>query len=120
MAKAVNNPFSKFTEHTTLTATIKALGADIKYRELTMDEADQFNIRLMGEERGIGQERSFNMKDATEIAYEKIALCLIEPAMSIDDLKALPASASAAINEISKLIEGQVDEMSDKEGNYED
>lgn len=116
MAK-FKNPFDAFiaSEKTT---HIKALGADIKYRELTMGESDAFNKRLLKDYDGKG-DPTIDLAEATKINYEKIEKCLIEPIMSVENLQALGASASKAINEIVKVIEGKEGDTDD-EGNSED
>ena len=115
---AKTNPFAQFVT-TEKKKYIKALDAEITYRELTMAENDKFTKKLIkGYSKDGGAE--FDMAEATEVGYEKVALCLIDPKMTVAELKALPASASSAINEIIKAIEGSQDEMVDDEGNSED
>ena len=116
---AKNNPFDKFVTETK-TAHIDSLDYDITYRELTMAESDAFNKRLIkGYDKENGAE--FDMNEATQVGYEKIELCLIDPKMTAEDLKKLGTSATKAINEILKVIEGGADDMVDKEtGNSED
>ncbi len=111
------NPFSIFQD-TEKTAFIKSLNAEIRYRELSMAEADAFNKRFIKDYRVGDDTPNVDMTEVTKIAYEKIAICMIEPEMTVEELKNLGASASKAIQEIGKLIDGREDE-DDKEGNPE-
>ena len=116
MAKG-SNPFDLFAlgEQTVYIETLKS---DVTYRSMTMAESDAFNKRLLGDYDGKGDPQ-IDIAEATQINYEKVALCLISPAMSIDDLKALPVTASKAITEIVKAIDGREDEP-DEEAKTED
>ncbi len=118
MAKSTN-PFAIFNAMEEKTAHIEALNADIKYRELTMSESDAFNKRLLKDYKGVG-EPTVDLSEASAISYEKIALCLIDPIMTVDDLKNLPTSAAKAIGEISKVIEGREDEGDEESEGNED
>ena len=111
------NPFDVFTK-TEKTTFIEALDAEIKFRDLTMAEADAFNKRLLKDYNGKG-DPTIDLAEATAINYEKVALALIEPKMTVKDLKALPTSASKAIGEIIKAIDGK-EEGLDEEGNSKD
>ena len=113
--KTFVNPFDVFTT-TEKTVRIEALNADIKLRELTMAESDSFNKRLLKGYSGKG-DPEINMEEATQINYEKVALCLIEPKMTVEQLQALPSSASKAINQIVKIIDGREDGPEEEEGN---
>ena len=118
MAKTdFSNAFAKFENHEVKTATIKALGADIQYRELTMAEVDTFSKRLI---KGYGSDNKtpeIDFDEANEIKYEKVATILIDPKMTVKQLKALPASAVEAINEINALVDGDDIEGVDEKGN---
>jgi len=105
---ATKNPFKLF-ELGEQTVFIEALEAEVKYRSLTMSESDAFNKRLLGDFDGKGDPK-IDLNVATATNYEKVALCLIEPKMSIADLKALPVTAAKAITEIVKAIDGREDE----------
>jgi len=112
--------FAKFANNEVKTAKIEALdGAEVKYRELTMTENDAFTNRLI---KGVDKhgEAEIDYAEANEIKYEKAAMILVEPKMTVEDLKALPASASEAINEINALAEAQKDDIAGSEGNLED
>ena len=117
---AKRNPFDNFIAENKK-AYIKSLDYEITYRELTMAEADALNKRLLKNyDKDTGAE--FDMSEATKIAYEKLETCLIDPKMTAEELQALGSSATSAINEIVRLIDGAVtlEENVDTEGNSED
>jgi len=119
MPKALMNPFDAFKGLASHTAKIKALNDyEITFRKLTRAEADQFNDKIIKEYDENGKP-IIDMKAISEIVYEKISLCLIEPKMSIDELKSLEADSDSAMGEIVKLLEKQPEKV-DKEGNQKD
>lgn len=107
MAKGFVNPFDAYIMEEKI-VYIEALNAEVKLRPLTMGESDAFNKRLIKGYTGKG-EPTVDMEEATKINYEKVALAMIEPKMSVEQLQALPSSASKAINEIVKHIDGRED-----------
>ena len=111
------NPFDIFiaAEKTVL---IKGLDAEITFRELTMAEADGFNKRLLKDYNGKG-DPTIDLAEATKINYEKIAMSLIKPKISVEELEALGVTATKTIAEIVKVIDGRGDDVDDK-GNLED
>ena len=110
------NVFAQFQGHPPKTATIKALdGAEITYRSLTMAESDAFQKRSVNGFDSEGKP-DINFDELTKIRYEKIALGLIEPKMTVKDLADLDASAAKALSEIEALISGN-EEVVDEEGN---
>lgn len=118
MAKATfTNPFDVYNASETKKAFVKELNSEVEYRELTMAEADAFNKRLLKDYKGSG-DPVVDIAEATKISYEKIALALVSPKMTVKDLQALPTSASKAISAIARLIDGN--EAVDEEGNSED
>lgn len=103
------NPFAIFANNEVKTAKIKALGgAEIKYRELTMAENDAFTKRIIKEFNG--DTPDIDLEAANEVKYEKVAAMLIEPKMSVEELKQLSIGAADAINEIAALGEADVEE----------
>ena len=120
MAKTdFSNAFAKFANHEIKVATIKALdNAEVKYRELTMAENDAFTKRLIKDFGKDGKDAEIDFNEANEIKYEKVALMLVEPKMTIEMLKDLPASAIDAINEINAL--GELKDEVDEKGNSDD
>lgn len=107
MAKGFN-PFDAYAVENK-TVHIEALNADVTLRELTIAESDSFNKRLLKGYTGKG-EPTVDMEEATKINYEKVALAMIEPKMTVEQLQALPASAGKAIQEIVKHIDGREDD----------
>ena len=107
-----NNPFGMY-DLETKTAVIKAFnGAEIQYRELTMEENDTFQkVMIKGFDKD-GQPE-LDVDKYAEVKYLKVATGLIEPKMSVEELKALPKSAAAAIGEILDLIAGKDDDDED-------
>ena len=115
MAKLAN-VFAQFQGHTEKKANIKALdGAEITYRTLTMKENDAFQKRTV---KGFDSEGKpeFNFDEFSKIKYEKIALGLIEPVMTVAELEDLDGDATKVLNEIEALISG-TKELVDDEGN---
>ena len=112
------NAFAMFAAVENKTAVIKALGgATITYRDLTMNEADAFSQRLIKSYGKDGGAPEIDYDEANKIKYEKVALILIEPKMSVDDLKKLSVHALEAINEISALVDPETKDETDKKGN---
>jgi len=120
MAKTnYSNAFAKFLNNDVKTAKIEALdGAEIKYRDLTMAESDAFTNRLIKDVKKDGK-ADIDFVEANKIKYEKVALILIEPQMTVEELRAFPSSAAEAINEINALVDQAVGQEAD-EGNLED
>ncbi len=113
----VENPFDIFTKKTIKKAKIKALGnVEVKYRDLTMAEADAFSKRLVKDYGIDGSTPSIDFDEANEIKYEKAALILVEPKVTVEYLKSLPSAAMKAVAEINALIENE-DVGLDDEGN---
>ena len=103
------NPFAIFPTDTKK-AVIEALeGAEIEYRELTMAEEDKFQKMLI---KGFDAEGNpeLDTDSYMDIKYAKVSTCLINPEMSVAELKALPNSASKAISEILTVITGRSEE----------
>tara|TARA_R110000772_G_scaffold5454_1_gene19457 strand:- start:11608 stop:11958 length:351 start_codon:yes stop_codon:yes gene_type:complete len=116
MAKTgLDNVFAQFAGHTEETAMIKALGAEIKYRTLTMKESDDFQKKTV---KGFDSDGKpdFNFDAIAQLRNEKIALCMIEPKMTVKELEQLSAGASSALIEIESLITGTAGVI-DEEGN---
>jgi hypothetical protein len=110
------NVFAQFAGHEPKTAKIKALdNAEIKYRTLTMKEADDFQKKTIKGFDSDGKPQ-FDFDAIGDIRNEKISLCLLEPKMTIKELEALSSEASKALIEIEALVSGTVD-MIDDEGN---
>ena len=98
-------------------ATIKALGdAEITYRDLTLAENDAFTKRIIKKMGADGGQPEIDFNQASEIKYEKVSVMLLDPVMTVDELKNLHGStALEALNEILALLEPEGDD--DEEGN---
>lgn len=97
--------FDKFKTQTKKVA-IKALdNQEVTIRELTVQESNDFYKKIVGEPKADGS-MQFNYKEIFTIKLEKVACAMVEPKMSLDELKALSEGATEAINEISEAIEG--------------
>lgn len=103
--KTYNDAFAKFTNSNNQTVFIPALDGEVVFRALTMEESDGFNERLIDgyDDNGKAQ---FNYSEANLIKYEKAALCLIEPKVTIEELKAYPSDFIHVISEINVAIDG--------------
>ena len=113
------NAFDLFNATEEKTAKIETLGGlEIKYRELTMFETDGFAKRLIKDYGSDGSTPTIDFDEASEIKYEKMALAMIEPAVTVDELKKKPTSFGVVVNEIVALIDGREEEDElDEKGN---
>ena len=119
MSKTLMNPFDAFKGLAAHKAKIEALdGFEITYRKLTRAEADAFNDKIVKEYDKDGKP-VIDMEAITAVVYEKIALCLIDPVMTVEDLQSLEADSDSAMGEIVKLLEKQPEKVDDK-GNQKD
>ena len=111
------NPFLAFMGVEKKKAIIKALGdAEITYRDLTLAENDAFTKRIIKKMSSDGGQPEIDFDQASEVKYEKASLMLVEPTMTVDDLKNMRgALALEALNEILALLEPE--ENDDDEGN---
>jgi hypothetical protein len=116
----MKNIFAQFAGATEKEATLTTeplAGKKIKYRELTMIEADQFTKRLV---KGYDSEGKpeLDMEGLTESKYEKAALCLIEPTVTVEELKGFDGSFADVLTEINTLIDGkEIADEDEDEGN---
>lgn len=108
--------FAQFAGHEIKTAKIKALGdQEIKYRTLTVKEADEFQKKTIKGFDSDGKPE-FNFDAISQLRNEKIALCMIEPKATIEDLEGLEADGAKALYEIEALISG-TEALTDEKGN---
>jgi len=115
----MKNIFAQFAGATEKEATLTTeplKGQKIKYRELTMIESDDFTKKLVKGYDGDGKPE-LDMEGLTEAKYEKAALCLIDPAVTVEELKEFDSSFAAVLTEINGLIDGKEDDVEDEEGN---
>jgi len=116
MAKAFD-PFDAYATEERV-VHIEAFNADVTVRDLTMGESDAFNKRLLKDYDGKG-DPTIDLAEAAKINYEKIALAMLSPKKTVKELQAMGTSATKAIQEIIKAIDGKEDEVDD-EGNSKD
>jgi hypothetical protein len=115
------NPFDAILkEASAKKAVVKSLGDyEVTYREITRGEEDEFSKRYI---KGVDPETGkpdVDINAFSEARYEKVASCLIDPVVTVDQLKKMPASkANEIINEIMNLIEPS-EEVIDEEGKQE-
>ena len=115
--KPLANVFAQFAGHEVKTAVIEALGGvEIKYRTLTMKEADEFQKKTVKGFDADGK-ADFNFDAIGQLRNEKIALCLLAPnETTVEELENLSAEAAKGLIEIEGLITGTAD-VTDEEGN---
>jgi len=115
------DPFAAFG-NLTYKANIKALnGGEIEYRKLTSSEADYFQAQAMKSvvfgEHGEAEPKldQASLENAANIKYEKLALVLVTPVKTVDELKGL---STDIINELVEVLLNEADaEVVDDEGN---
>ena len=97
------NPFAKFSLKTKK-VKIKALDAEVEIQELTYAQSVEFSKRIINgfDENG---KADLNYDELADIKIEKVSLGLVEPTMSIDELKKLSTQATKAIDEIAEAID---------------
>lgn len=109
------NPFAKFMEHKEHKAYIKSLDYEITFRKLLQHEDDEFNLRLL---KGMTKDnQTMNIEEGTAIKYEKVSKCLLDPMVTVKQLKEMDADVGKVLIEIIQAIEQN--DMTDDEGNSE-
>ena len=117
MAKSKVNPFNKYIT-VEKKAVIKELdGYEITYREPTYEEAENYQKSIVDGYDDEGNPK-LDMDKVNDVRLERVCDCLIDPAMTMEDLKALGASSIDAILAIDAVISGRESEESimDEEG----
>lgn len=105
-----NNPFAKFSLKTKK-IKVKALdNAEVTIQELTVAQSTDFYKRVVKgfDDKGKAE---LNYNELADIKLEKVAVGMIEPFMSIDELKGLSNKASGAIDEIAEAIDAFENEL---------
>lgn len=99
----MSNLFDKFKTAEKV-VKVKALGADVTIRELTVAESNDFYKMII---TGYGDDGKpeVNLNNLAEVKLQKVSACLLDPKMTIDELKGLGSGASTAIEEISNAID---------------
>jgi hypothetical protein len=98
------NPFSKFKVQTKK-VKIKALdNAEVTVQELSVAQSTDFYKRVV---KGFDENGKveLNYNELADIKIEKVAAGMIEPYMSLDELKGLANGANKAIDEIAEAID---------------
>lgn len=116
MSTVNENPFDQFAGETK-EITVKALGGKkVTIREMNYEEAVSFSERLFS---GVDTDGSakIDTKEYIAMRVEKVALCMVEPKMTVDELNALPAKAGGAITEIADAIDELSRNDMDEKGN---
>ena len=111
---AKKNPFDIYAIHNR-TEFIKALGQEVTFRPLTKKESDEFNVRLLKDYKGEG-EMNIDLAEANKINMEKVALCLIEPKITVEEMEQYGDGINEAINEIAALIDNRSDDNEGDDG----
>lgn len=104
------NPFDIFTGTTEHKAKIKALNdVEVTYRTFTMAESDFFKNMMI---KGVDENGNpiMDVDAVSDVKYHKISAMLIYPKMSVEELKALPATSKPAIDELLALVSGDDEE----------
>ena len=110
MAKKTTNPFAKFSAAATKKVFIDTLDYEITYRPLTVQEDDDFNLRLLGD--GDPEKDGIDFVEANVVKYERLAKILVDPAMTVEELKQLSSDANEVLIEITNKtskLPGNVD-----------
>ncbi|MCI4437206.1 MAG: hypothetical protein JHC33_10415 [Ignisphaera sp.] len=99
----MSNPFLKYAP-TDTEYDIKSLGAKVILRKLTIKQSQDFQDGVI---TGLdaNNEPIIDFKAALNVKYLKVSAALIEPKMTVDDLKNLGADAEEAIKEILAIVD---------------
>lgn len=106
------NPFTKFVTKSKKVKIVALGNAMVEVREPTISEVADFYKLLTGEDG------KFNNANFLDAKIERVANCMVEPKMSIEELKALGSSSADAIGEVYDAIEALITKPEgDAEGN---
>lgn len=84
---------------------IKALdNAEISIREQSVSEVNDFYKKVVKNVDKSGKPE-VDINAMMDVRLEKVAACMVEPKMTVDELKALSSKANDAINEIAEEID---------------
>lgn len=107
------NPFNTFKIETTK-HHIAALNAEIELKQLTLAESSVIDNILYSEGFDKDGKPKLTMEAINKAKLQRVAMALVKPKMSVEELLALPSEASEAINEIADILNPQ---KQDEEGN---
>ena len=106
----MSNPFEMY-KPTETKHHIKAFNADVTLKTLSL--ADSIRVDEILYKGGFDDGKpNITMDAIIESKLLRVSLALVEPKMSVTDLKALPKEAIEAVNEISEILTAEP-----KEGN---
>ncbi len=98
------NPFDQFAVSVT-PHFIEALNAEITLRDLTYSESEDFLKKVINGEDDKG-EPVIDMEALADTLLEKISLVMVEPEMTVQQLRDLGVNSRAALAEIGRIVEG--------------
>jgi hypothetical protein len=98
------NIFDKFKVNTKKVKIDALDGAEITIQELTVAQSTEFQKRVISGIDGDGK-AELNYDELADIKLEKVALAMVEPKLTLEELKALSSTANKAIDEISDAID---------------
>ena len=112
----MDNIFSKFVTETK-TERIEALnGATITLKQPTIAQTNEFSRNIFNGKDANG-EPIIDYGKVFTANLTKISVCMVEPKMTVEELKGLSSSADKAIAEIISSIDNWDGEELDAEGN---
>ena len=107
------NPFEQY-KPTETKHHIVALNAEVTLKTLPLNESMRVDAILYKEGFDDGKP-NITMEAIQEAKLLRVSLALVEPRMSVKELKALPKDAMKAIDEIAEVLTPTI--VDDKEGN---
>lgn len=96
--------FAKFKTQTRVIKVKSLDNQEVTIRELTVQESNDYYKMIVSEASNDGK-INFNYKEIFTIKLDKVSKCLVEPKMTIEELKSLSEGATEAINEIADAID---------------
>ncbi len=99
------------------TAHIKSIDADVQYQELTLRELDELNKSMVKGYDAITNEPDLDMDAALVLKYKKVAMMMVEPAVTVEELQGFTGGGQEFITEMLALLAKVDDDLVDKEGN---
>lgn len=98
------NPFDSF-KLKTKKVKIKSLGnKEVTISEMTVAQSNEFYSKVVTGYKEDGTP-IIEYTAVPEVNLEKVATCMVEPKMTVEELKQLSSEASKAISEISDAID---------------
>ena len=107
----MSNPFEMY-KPTETKHHIKTLKAEVTLKTLSLADSARVDAVLYKDGFNDDGAPQVTIEAITEAKLLRVSLALVEPKMSVTDLKALPKEAIEAVNEISEILTAEP-----KEGN---